>query len=252
MAQLQSVGAEFEPHQYEEDTAEVLGWQPGRKERFLYWLIPFLVDCLIRFLTLFSKRVEVGREHIEPLLRDKKAWLYGIWHQAVLMAVDYHRGWGIYAMASASRDGEYIVRYMHRAGLYAIRGSSSRFGRRALKRLIAVGKQGAPIAIIPDGPRGPALKLQGGLVTCAQITGLPIIPFHVEASREWIVQKAWDKHRIPKPGATIVMRWGEPIVVPRQTTAAESEALRLRVEQAMLSNMEECQRLARASRTGDS
>ncbi|MBX7059157.1 MAG: lysophospholipid acyltransferase family protein [Leptospirales bacterium] len=238
---------------FEEDPEEVLAWRPTRKERFLFWLIPLIVDCMIRLLTLFGRTVEIGREHIESYRQNKRGFLYGIWHQAVLMVVHYHRGWGIYAMASASKDGEYIVRYMRRAGHYAIRGSSSRFGRRALKRLITLGRKGVPICIIPDGPRGPALELQGGIVTCAQITGLPIIPCHVEATREWVVEKAWDKHRIPKPFATLVVRWGPPIFLNREGGPETFEKNRLMVEAAMLDNLRQCQAEARrlAQRTSN-
>lgn len=50
------------------------------------------------------------------------------------------------------------------------------------------------------------------------------------------IKKAWDKHRVPKPFATAVISYGDPIYIPRSLTEEEFEKYRLVVEEAMLSN----------------
>ena len=49
------------------------------------------------------------------------------------------------------------------------------------------------------------------------MTGHPIVPFHIEASRAWTA-KSWDRTQVPTPGATVGIAIGEPYVV---TTAAD-------------------------------
>ncbi|MEO6223047.1 MAG: hypothetical protein ABIP90_07335, partial [Vicinamibacterales bacterium] len=36
--------------------------------------------------------------------------------------------------------------------------------------------------------------------------------FHIEADRAWTA-KSWDRHQIPKPGATLSVAIGEPLFV---------------------------------------
>jgi len=54
-------------------------------------------------------------------------------------------------------------------------------------------------------------------VFLSQITGSPLFPFHLEASKAWTA-KSWDRTQVPKPGATVAIVVGEPYVV---TTAAD-------------------------------
>src|SRR5207249_6486727 len=53
-----------------------------------------------------------------------------------------------------------------------------------------------------DGPRGPARVAQPGAVWLAKATGNPILPFHLEADRQWTLN-SWDRTQIPKPFATV-------------------------------------------------
>ena len=68
-----------------------------------------------------------------------------------------------------------------------------------------------------DGPRGPARVAQPGAVFLSQLTGSPLVPFHLEASKAWTA-KSWDRTQVPKPGATVSIVVGEPYVV---TTAGD-------------------------------
>lgn len=147
-----------------------------------------------------------------------------------------HRGKNVAVLISESKDGDYINQVVHRFGNTSIRGSSSKGGSKALKAVIQHLKKGLPAAFTPDGPRGPAFIVQPGLIAAAQVTQVPIIPFHYECSRQWILERAWDKHRIPKPFTTFVVSYGDPISVPRNLNEEEFEKVRLKVEEAMLNN----------------
>ncbi len=105
-------------------------------------------------------------------------------------------------------------------GYETVRGSTSRGGGAALRGLVKAARSGRSLAITPDGPRGPRQRLQPGVITAAQMTGLPIIPLAGGASRAWW-PGSWDRFCIPKPFARVRVLYGEPRYVARDATAAE-------------------------------
>ncbi|TGK33799.1 DUF374 domain-containing protein [Leptospira gomenensis] len=210
------------------------------KRKFLIWLIPFLVVNLQRLIGLTSKRIDIGDESLQRIRREKKPYILSIWHTNVLYSPYLNRNAGAAVLISESKDGDFINEVVHRFGNYSIRGSSSKGGSKALKALFQHLKKNLPAAITPDGPRGPAFVVQPGLIACAQVSQIPIIPFHYECTRQWIAERAWDKHRIPKPFTTFVVSYGEPIYVPRNLDEKSFEDTRLKVENAMLDNRRRC------------
>jgi len=67
-----------------------------------------------------------------------------------------------------------------------IRGSSTHTGARALRDYYeTIVKQQVSPAITPDGPRGPVHEFKPGAVMLAQLTGKPILPISIAASRTW-------------------------------------------------------------------
>ncbi len=74
--------------------------------------------------------------------------------------------------------------------------------------------------------------LKPGVIALARLTGVPIVPMAVGASREWRL-RSWDEFRIPRPFARCVVRFGEPIHVPRVAARGHEEAARKDVEAAL-------------------
>ena len=211
------------------------------KERLVLCLVPRLVVGYQRLVGLSSRRIDLGREKLESLPKDTNAWIYAIWHTNVLFSPYLNRNQKVAVIISASRDGEFIARVVERLGNFAVRGSTSRGGISALKEMIGELKKGHPAAFTPDGPRGPAFKLQHGIIVAAQRSGAPIVPFHYECTRQWIAETSWDRHRIPKPFTTFVVSYGDPIFIPAELSQTEYEKTVQKVETALLENMERCQ-----------
>lgn len=211
------------------------------KDRFRIWFIPIFIVTLQRLYGLTLKRIDVGREAVDRLKEKNQSWIYAIWHTNVLLSPYLHRGQNINVMISASKDGEIINRVVYRFGNRAIRGSSSRGGMKALRTLLDELQKGHSAAITPDGPRGPAFKLQNGVVIAASRGKAPIVPFHYEAKRQWIAEKSWDKHRIPKPFTTLVVHYGEPIYIPEKMDDETFKKYVLLVENKLIENMKACQ-----------
>ncbi len=206
------------------------------KRKFLVWFLPLLVVNLQRLFGFTFRVIEIGKEPYSELVSKRLPLILSIWHTNVLYSPYFHRGKQVAVLISESKDGDFINEVVQRFGNSSIRGSSSRSGSKALKAMIAHLKKGLSVAFTPDGPRGPALMVQPGLIAAAQFTQAPIIPFHYECTKQWILEKSWDKHRVPKPFTTVIISYGDPISIPRSLTEVEFENERIRVEKAMLTN----------------
>ncbi|XDD42551.1 lysophospholipid acyltransferase family protein [Leptospira sp. WS60.C2] len=222
------------------------------KRKILVWLLPLIIVWLQRFIGLTSRFRILKNEQYEEIFKNRKPYIYSIWHTNVLYSPYLHRKKNVAVLISESKDGDYINQVVHRFGNTSIRGSSSKGGSKALKAMIQHLKKGLPAAFTPDGPRGPAFILQPGIIAAAQVTQVPIVPFHYECTRQWILEKAWDKHRVPKPFTTFVVSYGKPIYVPREMNEEEFEKMRLKVEDAMLKNRDRAIEEAERMRKGDS
>lgn len=141
------------------------------------------------------------------------------------------------ALVSASRDGAIVADILKRFGFGSVRGSSSRRGATALLEVADVLARGGDTAITPDGPRGPAYHLHGGIISLAQISGADIWPMNFEFSRYWRLQ-SWDRLIIPKPFSRVRVIFGERYRVRQTATEQEFEAERRRLRDAMMSLVE--------------
>jgi lysophospholipid acyltransferase (LPLAT)-like uncharacterized protein len=166
-------------------------------------------------------RVE-GREQYTALRDAGERVIFALWHGRLLPLTYYHRRQRIAALISRSADGEYIARLVEGWGYGTVRGSSSRGGGAALRALVRQARDGWSLAITPDGPRGPRQRLQPGVITAAQLTGLPIVPLAGGCPRAWW-PGSWDRFCVPKPFSTVRVLYGEPRRVPREADAAELE-----------------------------
>jgi lysophospholipid acyltransferase (LPLAT)-like uncharacterized protein len=140
--------------------------------------------------------------------------IYIVWHGRILLVpwlnarLQKKRGARApVVLASRSRDGELVTRFVTWFGLPVVRGSSSRDGGVALRALVAAIRNGSDVAIVPDGPRGPREQLQPGVVALAALTGAPVVPLAVGARpARWL--QSWDRFLVPLPFARCVLAFG--------------------------------------------
>ncbi len=142
------------------------------------------------------------------------------------------------ALISASRDGAWIAELVKKVGFDAVRGSSSKQGVAAVLQMADVLASGRDVVIAPDGPRGPSYQLGQGIIFLAQQSGAPIFPVHLEFSRYWRV-KSWDRFFLPYPFSKVRVIFGPPHEVAQTSTDEAFEAERLRLQNAMMSLVEE-------------
>ena len=166
--------------------------------------------------------------------------IYCVWHNRLVLCLIAYYGYakhhkptaGMAAMVSASRDGGFLTAILDCFRVQPVRGSSSRRGPQALLELTTWAEKGYDLALTPDGPRGPCYVVQPGVMSLAQLTGLPIIPYSYHLG--WKVRvKSWDRLQIPLPFSRCAMNVGKPIRVPREASDEEREGLRQQLQQTM-------------------
>ena len=193
-----------------------------------WWLVRmFWATCRVHRI--------VGLDAARAAVYASKSVIPVYWHQDIVFGVrallDLRRdGLKVGFLISPSVDGTAPAMLVEKVGGHVIRGSSSHTGARALRDFYeTIVKEQVSPAITPDGPRGPAHEFKPGAIVLSQITGKPILPVSVAASRTWTF-KTWDRFELPLPFSRVVIAYGEPVKLPR---AIDAQALaRMQVEMA--------------------
>jgi lysophospholipid acyltransferase (LPLAT)-like uncharacterized protein len=194
-----------------------------------------------------SSRVKIiQNESLKQRLKDGKSVIISSWHNQIMMtpfvaihAKKANKDKRFAALASKHGDGKFVGKVMERFGIINIAGSS-RDGRKAsrgidihgLKEIFRALKNQLGVAITPDGPRGPAFKINGEIIKIAKLSGSPIVPIGVGYS-SFITLKTWDKFKIPLPFSTITYYYGEEIFIDKDIVEKDIPALNLSLVEKM-------------------
>jgi lysophospholipid acyltransferase (LPLAT)-like uncharacterized protein len=187
-----------------------------------YWLVRgYWASCRVRHV--------LGRELAGETVRETKSVIPVYWHQHLLFGVRamldlQDDGLKLGFLISPSIDGTAPAMLVRKVGAHVIRGSSTHTGARALRDYYEtiVKKEVSP-SITPDGPRGPVHEFKPGAVMLAQMTGKPILPVSVAATRS-ITLKTWDRFELPLPFSRVAIVYGEPVRLKRGMNAEQLAA----------------------------
>ena len=204
---------------------------PGRRRRFRVAFISVLGGLIIRLLGLTWRVRRVGGEAFDDMLRRGEPFIVVFWHGEILPVTWVHRHRGIAPLISRHADGEVIARIVEGLGYRTVRGSTTRGGVRALLETAQRVNEGITVGFTPDGPRGPRHVFAPGALIVAQRTGRPIVALAATASRAWRL-RSWDRHLVPKPFATVTVRYAEPQYV-RAEQARDAVHEQARFEQLL-------------------
>ena len=174
-----------------------------------------------------------GREDAEALLREDQPFICAFWHGRLMLAPHgWPAGTTIHVMISRHPDGENIARAVRHLDVVPIRGSRTRGGAAAGRAALRLLKEGRYVAISPDGPRGPRMRVQPGIVALARLSGAPIVPITYAVSRR-TVANSWDRFVIALPFGRGVYLWGPPLYVSSDADKAALEQARLTLEERL-------------------
>ena len=168
-----------------------------------------LVSAALLRLLGATWRIEVIGD--DPRRLSARADLAALFHESMLPCAWFFRDRRYSVAVSRSQDGDLI-----RATLMALgysepaRGSSSRGGSAALLGLLRQHQDGTTVAVLVDGPRGPARVAKTGIVSLARLASASIQPVAFSA-RPALRLGSWDQSLIPLPFARVVCAFGKPI-----------------------------------------
>ena len=164
-------------------------------------------------------------------------YVFAIWHQSLFAGILAQTGKPHIVIISKSKDAEPVAFLCKKLGHISVRGSSKKVGaldkggKLAKDEMIEYLKNGYPGAITVDGPKGPAFMVKAGIIDMAQKANVAIVPYTL-ASSSYFEFKSWDRFRIPKPFAKILVSYGEPIDLSNESISFED--YRLQVENSLL------------------
>jgi len=169
-----------------------------------YWLS----QLINRSLNLTVK----GEAQLAEIKEQGKNVIFALWHEQLWLPIYYLRTRDCVALASESRDGEYITGVLERMDWEVVRGSTSRGGTRSLLRLIKKLRQGKEVAITTDGPTGPRREVKSGIYYLAKKTDSVIVPLGIAFKRKKRFN-SWDRFQLPAPFTTAALVYGSGITI---------------------------------------
>ena len=195
-----------------------------------------LIWLFVRFVRLVfatNRWQTTGREDADALLRAGQPFIVAFWHGRLMMAPHcWQSKPTIHVIISRHRDGENIARAVRHLGVAAIRGSTARGGTAAIRASLRLLKEGGHLGISPDGPRGPRMRVQPGIIALARLSGAPILPITYAVSRR-AVANSWDRFVIALPFGRGVCLWGPPLYVAADADRAALEEARQTLEEQL-------------------
>lgn len=205
----------------------------------------FAIRMVLRLLGSTVRWTRKGSGELERAWEGGHPVLMAFWHGRSIMLPFVYRGHGACIMNSTHRDGEIVSRVLEHFGISATRGSSTRGAVTGFLGLVRASRRGLDIALIPDGPRGPAGVAKGGAAELALATGAPLFPMAVSCSRSWRL-KTWDRLMLPYPFARVVLVVGEPLRadVASGSRSGARESIRAELERRLRLATAEADRLA--------
>lgn len=191
-----------------------------------YWL---LLRCTIKLRTR-------GLELVEQELLSGRTPVFALPHHTILLSALAYAGRDATLLASLSKDGEFAANFLRRRGFRLVRGSSSRGGKEALTQLEVALREGRPVAITFDGPRGPRLVAKPGVALCGwQATGSifllkhRLLPTSLLGREMCLKLRSWDRFVLPLPGCCFECEF-EPVQMPDKNTCSREDWVSLALQ----------------------
>lgn len=174
-----------------------------------------------------------GINRFYPIWEKDKSVILTIWHGRVLMIPYFwNKKRVLNALVSPHNDGRIAATFLKKVGFGIIDGSSNDGASAAAISLLRSLEKDEAIAIIPDGPRGPRMKMNESPLYFAKKSGKALFgaTYSIEHS---IVAKSWDAMLIPLPFCRGIIHVTKPYYVPADATKEDIEKCRQEIEREL-------------------
>lgn len=207
------------------------------------------------FVGATTRWKKVNREAVEPFWKAEAGKVVAcVWHGRFCL---FHTMWRLgqrfpkaKVLISHSREGAIVAHTAGAVGAEVIRGSEAKKGKskggvEAMLRMARHIEGGGVMAVTPDGPRGPRMRVKRGPILLAKIANAPLAPVAWATNNRIVFDKSWDHFVLPLPFGKGAQVWGNPIAPPAANASeAEIEAVRIALEVEMIRIAAEADRLA--------
>ena len=194
-----------------------------------------LLAAYLRFALYTTRWRREGQGPVDELWRLRPGIILCFWHSRLFLAPPawpFDRAPPVRAIISLSPDGEFLTKAMAHLGIPAIRGSSgkktdpakAKGGAAAFRDSLKWLRSGGALVLTPDGPRGPAERMQEGTPLLAAMSEAPVL-FLGLATRPCIRLGSWDRTVVPLPFSRGVIVWDEPVTIGKAEVADGPEPL---------------------------
>ena len=203
-----------------------------------------LIGGYMLFVGVTTRWTKVNQGVMEPFWKPDGGKLIGcIWHGRFSLV---HKMWVFQRggpktkmLISQSREGGIVAHTAATVGADVIRGSEAKKGKpkggvEAMLRMARHIEGGGVIAMTPDGPRGPRMRVKRGPIQLSKIARAPLVAMAWSTTSRIVFDESWDHFVLPLPFGKGALVWGNPIPPPpMDATDADIEAVRLALELEM-------------------
>ena len=196
-------------------------------------IIAWIIHFYIFFVYKTSKIIRKGtfNEVVENVKENKNGLAVFGWHGRIftfymeypdfLKSIINSKNKNVYVLSSTSRDGKIGVELSKSFGIMSILGSTinhkkgsskNKHSLSALRNIMKILSLKSILIFTPDGPRGPAHKINSSVANIAQKTNSIILSVSFSYKRK-IQFKTWDLFQFPLPFNKIIIEYGKLIKI---------------------------------------
>lgn len=164
----------------------------------------------ILYKTLRIRVLDFEGTLLEAQELPKKAIYIG-WHGNMAVVPAFFKSLGVTFLASKSRDAQIYGEFLKAFGGRLAIGSRAEDGPAGVMHGIRTLQSGRPLALSPDGPKGPRCRMKPGVAFVALTAKAPIVPIGVYAKSKVVLRNSWDKTWIPLPFSRVFLVIADPV-----------------------------------------
>ncbi|MBD3272840.1 DUF374 domain-containing protein [Candidatus Dependentiae bacterium] len=181
-----------------------------KNSTFLNYIIKYFIYLYLRFL-FYTYKLKIINEKNSKKKPELNQGVFYFWHQNIISATFFffkNKCIG-HCIISPSRDGKIMGFIVQKLGFKVLYGSAFKNPLNLVRKSLDVLELNKRIAIVGDGSRGPAFKLQRGVIYLAAKSKQPLI--FIDCKTDWAITfKSWDRFKIPLPFSKIQVKVNTP------------------------------------------
>lgn len=183
---------------------------------FRTYFLPRIIYLVYRLYSWTWRVQLIEHPDMKKIVENKEPLIFAHWHRDELAIVQFVTHYRIATMTSTSKDGQLIDYVIKKLGGNTSKGSSTRGGSSALLGLTRLVEEGYRASMAVDGPKGPIFQAKPGVFELSRLSHAWIAPTGVACSSEFVFKKSWNKARLPKPFAKVVVSFGKLTRIDQQ------------------------------------